>query len=309
MHVEPAAVFWTVMFNSAVTRTPQRIGIPMQSPQLQSPQPIEVVHLFPEVLKSLLDLLRDLSHEDWGRPTACAPWTVKDVAAHLLGGDVGILSRERDGYAASFIVSQSWDELVAAINQQNALWVDAAQRMSPLLLCDLLQFTGEQVCRHFAALDPTAVGNPVDWAGAGGAPIWLDLAREYTERWHHQQHIRDAVDRPGLTEPRYLAPVLDTFVRALPQAFDYVDAPEGSTVALRITGAAGGSWLLQRREHAWRLFVGEADAPRATVELDQELAWRLFTKGLDLNAERHRIAAVGEPHLVYPLLNAVAIIA
>ena len=36
----------------------------------------------------------------------------------------------------------------------------------------------------------------VNWAGPEPAPIWLDPAREYTERWVHQQHIRDAVRNP-----------------------------------------------------------------------------------------------------------------
>ena len=51
---------------------------------------------------------------------------------------------------------------------------------------------------------------PIDWAGPEPAPIWLHVAREYTERWVHQQHIRDAVGRPGLNERRWLGPVLES---------------------------------------------------------------------------------------------------
>ena len=43
----------------------------------------------------------------------------------------------------------------------------------------------------------------------------FDTAREYTERWHHQQHIREAVSRPGLEEPMWMRPVFETFVRGL----------------------------------------------------------------------------------------------
>jgi uncharacterized protein (TIGR03083 family) len=32
-----------------------------------------------------VDLLTGLHEDEWERPTACAPWTVKDVAAHVLG--------------------------------------------------------------------------------------------------------------------------------------------------------------------------------------------------------------------------------
>jgi hypothetical protein len=33
-------------------------------------------------------LLRGLGPDDWGRPTACALWTVKDIAEHLLDGNL-----------------------------------------------------------------------------------------------------------------------------------------------------------------------------------------------------------------------------
>jgi hypothetical protein len=31
--------------------------------------------------------------------------------------------------------------------------------------------------------------------------------------WVHHQHIRDAVERPGLSSPEFLDPLLDTFMR------------------------------------------------------------------------------------------------
>jgi uncharacterized protein (TIGR03083 family) len=49
------------------------------------------VHLFPEERARLLQLLHGLT-EEWRAPTACAGWSVKNVAAHLLGDDLGRLS-------------------------------------------------------------------------------------------------------------------------------------------------------------------------------------------------------------------------
>lgn len=276
---------------------------------MQSPKPILVAHLFPELLEALLDLLTPLSVDQWRRPTACAGWSVKDVAAHLLGGDVGLLSRQRDGYrppAAAQI--DSWRDLVAFINELNEQWVTAARRMSPRVLLDLLALTGEQAAAYFASLDPHALGEPVSWAGPDPAPVWLDLAREYTERWHHQQHIRDAVDRPGLTEPRYLNPVLAAFVRALPHAYRNVDAPAGATVALTITGEAGGRWLLYHENDLWSLYEGDEPAA-AEVTLDPDTAWRTFTQGLSTTAARQRAQITGNERLAARVLEATAIIA
>ena len=43
-----------------------------------------------------MSLLGGFTAEDWLRPTAAGKWDVKDVALHLLGGDVSNLSRRRD---------------------------------------------------------------------------------------------------------------------------------------------------------------------------------------------------------------------
>src|ERR1700754_3375876 len=161
--------------------------------RMKEPEAIQVVHLFSETLDALLDLLADLSPADWQKPTVCAGWTVKDIAQHLLGGDIGILARKRDGFAFSGSPIIDWRELVVLINELNDSWVKATRRLSPRVLCDFLRFVGEQTNAYFATLDPEAFGDPVDWAGPEPAPVWLDLAREYTERWHHQQQIRDAV--------------------------------------------------------------------------------------------------------------------
>lgn len=58
-------------------------------------EPIAVVELFPELQARLLDLLMGLSDEQWRLPTVCAGWSVKDVALHLLGGNVANLAPPR----------------------------------------------------------------------------------------------------------------------------------------------------------------------------------------------------------------------
>ena len=48
--------------------------------------------LVPRLRAELAALLTGLTGGDWGRPTACPGWSVHDVAAHLLGVELG---RER----------------------------------------------------------------------------------------------------------------------------------------------------------------------------------------------------------------------
>lgn len=273
---------------------------------------VETVSLFPELRGELLALLRALSPAEWDRETVCAGWSVKDIAAHLLADDLGRLSWGRDNYVSpSFATGLDLSTLagfVAAIDRQNAVWVEAARRLSPGVSIELLGVSGAWVDAYFANLDLDALGMPVDWAGPEPAPVWLDVAREYTERWVHQQQIRDAVGKPGLKERRWLAPVLETFARALPRALADADVPEGTAVRLIVTGEAGGEWVARRNGGVWQLGTAPGLADAATVTLDQEIAWRLFTKGVTRDVARGSTKKEGDADLGERVLGTVAIL-
>ena len=275
---------------------------------LEPPQPVIVVDLFPEILDALLRLHSSLSAEDWQQPTVCPGWSVKDVALHLLGGELGNLAHRRDGYWLGASTS-GWEELVTAINDWNEGWVQAARRISPRLLIDLLALTGLQLCDYFRSLDPYALGGPVSWAGPQPAPVWLDIAREYTERWHHQQHIREAVNKPGLKEPKFMAPVLSAFAWALPQTYRTTHAAQNTCVTLTVTGESGGQWSILQERGEWVLCQGAPDQPAAEAMLDADDAWRLFTRGLSPDAARERLVVIGDQALGGKVLEMVSIIA
>jgi uncharacterized protein (TIGR03083 family) len=274
---------------------------------MKHPGNIIIVDRFSPLRLQLLALLADLGEDDWTRPTAAPRWFVKDIAAHLLGGDVSILSGKRDGFRPAQN-SQSHEQLIELVDRLNAEWVLAARRMSPSLLRELLAFTGPEVEACFASLDPLAMGGAVSWAGSDPAPVWFDLAREFTERWHHQQQIRDATARPPLYDPYFLSPVLDTFVRALPYAFRNAMAPAGTSVRFEISGEAGGVWFLQRAEQGWDLLRDSTAVPAANVALPQDTAWRLFTKGIDREKARSLALISGAPELAAPIFATTAII-
>lgn len=273
--------------------------------------PVLVAGLFPGEREGLLAVLASLSAGEWETLTACAGWSVHDVALHLLGGDIGIIASRRDGYRRRDTVGldlSRWDDLVAFIDAQNDAWVQAARRISPRLLTEFLHMTGKAISALFASLDPYVRGVPVNWAGTAPAPVWLDTAREYTERWHHQQHIRDAVGQPGLTERQWLAPVLETFVRALPHTLRAVDAPEGTALRLVVTGEAGGAWRAVRDRGGWML-ADDTGAADATVTMDQDTAWRRWTDGLSRTEVLARTRIEGDARLASAPLDMISIIA
>jgi uncharacterized protein (TIGR03083 family) len=274
-------------------------------------EPIFVTELFCQIHGELLSLLRNLPDDDWDKPTAARQWTVKDIAAHLLDSDVRRLSYQRD--KAPMVPPEAPIEnhrdLVNFLNQLNADWVRAARRISPRLLIEFLEITGTQVCELFKSLDPFAPAMfGVAWAGERESQNWFDVAREYTEKWHHQQQIRDAAGATPLTGRKWLFPVLDTFFRGLPHTYRETEADEGSTVLFMIAGEAGGAWTLKREGAAWALYAGR-DGAACEVRMDQDVAWRLLTKGLSREEAAARIEITGDGRLGEPVLGMVAVMA
>jgi hypothetical protein len=199
-------------------------------------------------------------------------------------------------------------ELVALINRLNEERVVASRRISPRLLCELLAFVGPEVEAYFSSLNLEAIGEPVSWAGSNPAPVWFDVAREFTERWHHQQQIRDATGSPPLYDPYFLSPVLDTFVRALPNSFRHTAAPEGTVVRFETAGGAGGVWFLIRVERTWELALESEAAPASEVSIPQDTAWRMFTKGVESEKARASAQIRGDAALVTPIFSTISVI-
>lgn len=238
--------------------------------------PIDVGPCFGLVNAALLVLLRELRKDDWQRPTGGGTWTVHDVAAHLLDGDLRRLSFLRDGHPPPAFAPE--EGLMAFLNRLNAEWLQAARRLSPQLLIALLAFSQPRAEAFFRGLEPDApAAFAVDWAGDTTSPNWFDFAREYTEKWLHQAQIREATGRPLIDEPTYLHPVLDTFLRALPHAYGDVEAEDGAAISVTITGPAGGAWSLCREDGTWQLYTGMAPSPRTVISMPQDTAWRTFS--------------------------------
>ena len=272
-------------------------------------EPLEVTGLFPGLLGELLKVLESLSVEEWDLPTPCPGWSVHDLASHVLGVEVGQLSMGRDGHRVALIDASNWDDLVAALNDHNERWVRSMRGVSPRLLVDLIRSTGGQVNRYLVSLDPLLAGPTVSWAGATPAPMWLHIAREYTERWHHQQQIRMAAGRPLLTDRRWFAPAIATFVHGLPRAYSDVDAPVGSIVRITVSGPSGGTWLIVRTQSAWVLGRDDSSASDAHVTISEIDAWKLFTKSLTRGDIESAARVEGDLALGLRALSAVSIIA
>jgi uncharacterized protein (TIGR03083 family) len=271
-------------------------------------KPTETVELFLPLQRELVSLLRGLAEPDWSRPTLARGWTVKDVAAHLLDTDLRRLSAHRDGYKPSAAKPGSYEEIVAFINRLNATWVEVAERLSPRVLTGLLEWTGPQVAELFASLAPDGeAAIPVAWAGEARSANWMDVGREYTEKWHHQAQIREAVGAVPLDSRRWLGPVIELSMYALPHALRHTEATKGSALSVNVEGEAGGVWHVLRGESGWELREGEAPDAAARVRLEAGAAWKLFFNALGQDEAVRSVEVSGDEALCAAFVGARAV--
>lgn len=267
-------------------------------------------HLFRPLLAELLTLLRRLSPDGWDRLTVAGTWRVRDVAAHLLDGDLRKLAACRDGHRLPVDGPLETErDLARFINGLNSSGVAFAARLSPRLLADLLEIAGGWVADLVTGLPPHAPSVfPVSWAGEAVSENWMDTGREYTERWHHQAQIRDAVGAPGLLAPAWMEPLLDFSVRALPHAYAAMGAPAGTCVVLEVHGETAGAWSVVRNDRRWQVLRGRPAEPDAVVRVATDDAWRLFYNALPWADVRGRVEVTGTGALAEPLLRARSVI-
>src|SRR3984957_3830221 len=260
--------------------------------QISGTEPILCAHLLRQVDAKLIELLRDLRSEEWDLQTLAPAWKVRDVVAHLLDTPLRKLSMVRDNFFVEKLELHSAQDVIDLVNRLNREGVAVYRRLSPTVVIDLMELACNQTAAFHESLDPyaPAVFN-VSWAGESTSLNWFDTARELTERWHHQQQIREATNRPGIMTPDLYHPVLDCFMRGLPHAFSSVDSPPGTAISIEISGECGGTWLLTRNAHDWAFASSSHAQPAAHVTIPQEIAWRVFTKGID------RAQALAQSHI------------
>ena len=277
---------------------------------MQPLTPLDTVPLFRPLLAELLTLLRALSPADWERPTIAGRWRVRDVAAHLLDGDLRKIAVYRDEHFLPLDAPIKDDrDLSRLVNGLNASGVAFAARLSPRLLVDLLEITGGWVADVIEALDPQAPSIfAVSWAGEAASANWMDTGREYTERWHHQAQIRDAVGMPRLLDARWLDPLLDFSVRALPVAYAEQAAAEGTTVTLFVAGPTVSAWTVTRAGGRWTMMRGAPETPDASITAEPDVAWRLFYNALSPSAADESLAMQGSRPLLEPMLRTRSVI-
>ena len=117
-----------------------------------------------------------------------------------------------------------------------------------------------------------------------------------------------AVNRPGIMTREFYYPVLDTFMRALPFAYRKVQARAGTLAEFRISGECGGTWFLFRKNGAWALTAAPLGEISSETTIPQEIAWRIFTKGIKREEAEPQVRVTGNAEISLHILGMISIV-
>lgn len=286
-------------------------AIVLKKLKMEKPQKINAINLMPELDKMLFKLLVELSPADWEKQTIAPKWKVKDVAVHLLDGNLRTLSMLRDGYYGEQPEEvNSYQDLVSFLNGLNADWVKACRRLSPNVIMELLRSSGKAYCDYLATLNlDDKAAFSVAWAGENESENWFHIAREYTEKWHHQQQIRLAVGREKeLLQEKWYQPYLDTSVRALPHHYSRVEGEDKDLIKFTFYGETEKSWYLYY-ENGWQLLASANQPTTCEVRIKDDYAWRIFTKGIKKEEAITNSEIIGKQELGIKIFDMIAVMA
>ena len=184
------------------------------------------------------------------------------------------------------------------------------RRLSPAVLISMMEIASRESAEFHQTLDPMAEARfGVSWAGETKSLNWFDTARELTERWHHQQQIRLATNRPGIMTRELYYPVLDCFMRALPFTYRDRSGEAGTHLRFNVSGECGGSWYLYRERRS--LGAGrDATGPAGIGDDDSRRTLRGASsrRGSTENQRTAQVSVTGDRDLGAHVLSMVAII-
>ena len=189
-------------------------------------------------------------------------------------------------------------------------WTQATKRLSPKLLISLLQMSGPEYINHLRQLDPhdPAIFS-VGWAGEETSTNHFHIAREYSEKFLHQQQIRDAIGNEGLLTEKYFHPFLEVFMKALPHSFRNTEAESGSIVSVIVKGHVGGQWSIIKDDHRWMELDEEPSQPAAVFIIEPTAAWKLFSKSWRKEKAQDSVEIKGDKRLGNQVYEMVAVMA
>ena len=188
-------------------------------------------------------MLRTLSPESWEAATDCAPWTVRDIVAHILGWAEALTSFKEAGHQV-VASRRRVKELGNPVDAQNQVQVDERAHLSPEVLLERLEQTLPRFSRFCAKAGRVGRLMPLYDGTILGLTNFNYLLNTIFTRDHfmHRIDIARATGAElvlGASEARLLEDVVCDWARR-----------RNVRALVSLTGPAGGHYALGDRREA-----------------------------------------------------------
>lgn len=202
---------------------------------LRKPDHSEWGRLGKDIDRSLVATLGSLSDDEWSTPTECAPWTVKDVMAHLIGWNEAVVSpahlfrQATSGWKRRGSHSGNW------LDATNQYQVDVLASASPAEIVARFEELSPRFHKVRSRYGLATVAFPMKEPFSG---TWVPVRFLFDTifvRDHFMHHI-DICSALGQT-----LPVGDAEVRVAHDVFREWGDKTDASVTLDLSGAAGGT--------------------------------------------------------------------
>jgi hypothetical protein len=232
------------------------------------------LNLFQKLNANLIELILDLSWVQWNKDTAHRNWKVKDIASQILYDIRYNLPSLSNGF------------------ESNPVQLNTSEDFSADSLIAELQFLQEQINSYTS--DNTIIGDQLSAGRPAGSQI--DIFKFYAQIWLYQQQIRQSLGVSLLLDFNFYHPFLAYCFHFLPSHFKNFHSPVGTLISIEVVGDSRGMWSLIRRDHCWELSV-QHEHSDAQVYIDQNIAWILFSGGIDIYEAAQYWQVIGNQEL------------
>lgn len=243
-------------------------------------------------LRASLALGAELTDAQWRAPTECPLWTVGDIYAHLVGGELWAA----EGFPAPTGPFQEWVD-------GSVLKRRGRPRHEVLAELAALVDTREAQLAELPDSDTPAT---YPW----GEPTTFDqlLATRVLDCWVHEQDIRRAVGRPGNLGSPAARVTRDQFLGLLPRLVARrAGAPPGTAVRWTVLGDLAVDVTVAVDDSRRGRLVPPAEAGPATGHVT--LGWESYARLSAGRGERadHQAWVTGDSELAQRILASLAV--
>ncbi len=98
-------------------------------------------------------------------------------------------------------------------------------------------------------------------------------------------------------------------MRALPFHYKDIQANESTLLSFIVDGEGGGSWFLYRLDDGWILVESADKIPDLSVNINGDIAWRIFSKGISAEEARKGVRISGNQEWGEHFLTLIAVMA